>query len=302
MTASATRPRGVDPLNTMMGVRVLAMAPTGTELEGTIGPRFHDHRGLSGLASVGVLADTAVAGAFYASLPPGHRTVVSQLTAAVAAPLPSAGVVTARARTEHLDLDAGTGLSAGRVATADGVTAVRLLARSVVVTRAAQSEVHLAAGPTLVIPDPEPADPESLNGRGGRAVVAGIAAGTLPRGPLAGLLGMELESVGDTTVSARFAPTPWMSNQIGSVQGGILFAAAAMTSGLNAQALTAAGQSYRLLDLKIDFIRSPSVDGPPIRVDAEVVRAGRRIVLIETRLFDADGHLLARTGSSAQLG
>ncbi|MFC4604052.1 PaaI family thioesterase [Rhodococcus kronopolitis] len=300
MTTPATRPRGVDPLNTMMGVRVLDMSPAGTDLEAAIGPRFHDHRGQSGMASVGVLADSAVAGAFYASLPPGHRTVVSQLTAAVAAPLPATGLVTSRARTEHLDLDAGTGLSAGRVAT-DGVTAVRLLARSVIVTRAAQNEVHLAAGPTLVVPAPEPADPESLAGLDGRAVVTGIAAGTLPRGPLPGLIGLEVESVGETTVSARFAPTPWMSNQIGSVQGGILFAAAALTSGLNAQALTAVGQSYRLLDLKIDFIRSPAVDGPPIRVEAEVVRAGRRIVLIETRLLDADGHLLARTGSSAQL-
>ncbi|MFD4180433.1 PaaI family thioesterase [Rhodococcus sp. NPDC058514] len=302
MTTSATRPLGVDPLNTMMGVRVLAMSPAGTDLEGETGPRFHDHRGRSCLASVGVLADSAVAGAFFASVPPGNRTVVSQLTAVVAAPLPEAAAITARARTEHLDLDAGTGLSTGRVATEDGTTAVSLLARSVVVTRAAQDEVHLGPAATLSVPDPEPADPESLAGLDGRTVVNGIAAGTLARGPLAGLIGLNLESAVDTTLSARFTPAPWMSNQVGSVQGGMLFAAAALTTGLAAQTLTAVGQSYRLLDLKIDFVRSPAVDGPPIRVEAEVVRAGRRIALIETRLVGADGALLARSGSSAQLG
>ncbi|TQF69464.1 PaaI family thioesterase [Rhodococcus spelaei] len=286
----------------MMGVRVLAMSPAGTDLEGEAGPRFHDHRGLSGLASVGVLADSAVAGAFFASVPHGNRTVVSQLTAAVAAPLPEVGTLTARARIEHLDLDAGTGLSSGRVVTEDGATAVSLLARSVIVTRAAQDDVHIGPAATLVIPDPEPAEPESLIGLDGRAVVDGIAAGTLARGPLAGLVGLDVESVFDTTISARFIPAPWMSNQVGSVQGGMLFAAAALTTGLTAQTLTTAGQSYRLLDLKIDFVRSPAVDGPPIRVEAEVVRAGRRIVLIETRLVDAGGMLLARSGSSAQLG
>ncbi|MFC9789109.1 PaaI family thioesterase [Rhodococcus sp. NPDC127528] len=301
MTATPTRPRGVDPLNTMMGVRVLAMSPTGTVLEGETGPRFHDHRGLSGLASVGVLADTAVAGAFFAALPPGNRTVVSQLTAAVAAPLPAAGALTARASTEHLDLDAGTGLSTGRVTAADGTTAVSLLARSVVVTRAARNDDRSGPAPALVIPAPEPADPESVAGLDGRAVVRGIAAGTIPRGPLAGLIGLEVESVSDATISARFTPAPWMSNQIGSVQGGVLFAAADLTTGLTAQILTSAGKSYRLLDLKIDFVRSPATDGRPIRVESEIVRAGRRIALIETRLLGSGGELLARSGSSVQL-
>ncbi|MFE3289532.1 PaaI family thioesterase [Rhodococcus sp. NPDC059234] len=301
MTAPPIRPRGVDPLNTMMAVRVLAMSPTGTVLEGETGPRFHDHRGLSGLASVGVLADTAVAGAFFAALPPGNRTVVSQLTAAVAAPLPGAGALTARAGTDHLDLDAGTGLSTGRVTTEDGTTAVSLLARSVIVTRAARDDSRSSGAPAPAIPDPEPADPESLVGLDGRAVVRGIAAGTIARGPLAGLIGLEVESVSGTAISARFASAAWMSNQIGSVQGGVLFSAADLTTGLSAQTLTSAGESYRLLDLKIDFVRSPAADGRPIRVEAEVVRAGRRIALIETRLLGSDGELLARSGSSVQL-
>ncbi|MGW0040257.1 hotdog fold thioesterase [Rhodococcus sp. NPDC003348] len=302
MTTTATRPRGVDPLNSMMGVRVRSMSPAGTDFEGETGNRFHDHRGHSTLASVGVLADSAVAGAFFASVPTGSRTVVSQLTAVTAAPLPADGVVTARARTEHLDLATGTGLSGGRITSDDGTTCVQLLARSVVVSRPAQDDVHLAPGPTTTFPEPEPATAAAeLTGIEGRAIVEGIAAGTVSRGPLAGLIGLSVDAVGDDTVTARLDPQPWMSNQVGSVHGGMLFAAAALASGLAAQTRTTPGQEHHLQDLTIDFVRSPAVGGPSITIEARVVRAGRRIVLIESRLLDPDGRLLARSGSSAQL-
>ena len=298
MTTTPARPRGVDPLNTMMGVRVLAMSPAGTDLTAAAGVRFHDHRGRTTLASVGVLADSAVAGAFFASVPAGNRTVVSQLTAVATAPLPDAGVLTATAATDHLDLESGTGLSVGTI-TADGATRVHLLARSVVVSRAARDDIHLAPGPTTDFPAPDPVTP--IDGAAGRAVVEGIAGGSVSGGPLAGLVGLTVTDVGRDTVTATLRPEPWMSNQVGSVQGGILFAAAALTNGLLAQTLTAPGQDYTLQDQTVDYVRSPAVDGPPITALARVVRAGRRIVLIESALSGPGGVLLARTTATAQL-
>ena len=92
-----------------------------------------------------------------------------------------------------------------------------------------------------------------------------------------------------------------MSNPLGSIQGGVLITAADLITGLAAQTLTAPGQGYEALDMRIDFVRSPAADGPPIRAEAEVLRAGRRLALIESRLVDPSGRLLARAAASVQL-
>lgn len=303
MTPVSVAPRGIDPLNTVMGVRTLSMDSAGASFEQSVGPRFHDHRGLTTLGSVGVVADDAVAGAFYAAVPAGSRTVVSQLVATAAAPLPRIGEVTASASVTHLDLGSGTGITGGEIRdSADRIAAV-LTARSFVVSRPSQVDVHYGPAADLVVPEAESTTtPDELAALSGPAIVAGIAAGRVHRGPLAGLVDLTVESVSRGAVSARMTPQTWMSNEIGTVQGGVLLTVADLAAGLAAQTLTEPGGSFCTLDAHLDLVRSPAVDGPPIRVDTEVVRAGRRLALIETRLSGADGGLLVSARASARLG
>lgn len=303
MDSVSVAPRGIDPLNTVMGVRTLAMNAAGASFEQSVGPRFHDHRGRTTLGSVGVIADDAVAGAFHASVPPGSRTVVSQLTATAAAPLPAAGAVTAAASTAHLDLDAGTGITVGDIRDPHGRVAALLRARSFVVSRPSQVELHYGPAAELVVPEPETVTAaDVLATMPGLAIVGAMSTGSVHRGPLAGLVDLTVESATRGTVTARMAPQAWMSNEIGTVQGGVLLAVADIAAGLTAQTLTEPGGSFRTLDAHLDLVRSPGVDGPPIRVKSEVVRAGRRVALIRTRLTAADGHLLVSARASAQLG
>ncbi|WP_430334428.1 hotdog domain-containing protein [Rhodococcus sp. ACT016] len=303
MNSVTVAPRGIDPLNTVMGVRTLWMNAAGASFEQSVGPRFHDHRGLTTLGSVGVVADDAVAGAFYVSAPEGSRTVVSQLVVTAAAPLPTAGTVTAAASTAHLDLATGTGVTHGEIRDAQARVAAVLHARSFIVSRPTRTELHYGPAAELVVPEPEEVTPvDELAAMPGLAIVEGIASGRVHRGPLAGLTELTVATVARGTISGLMTPRTWMSNAVGTVQGGVLLSVADLAAGLVAQTLTEPGTTFRTLDAHLDLVRSPAVDGPPILVEADVVRAGRRLALIETRLSTPDGHLLVSARASAQLG
>ncbi|TQF69463.1 PaaI family thioesterase [Rhodococcus spelaei] len=287
---------------TLMGARRGESEPGHTHYAQAVGPRFHDHRGRTILGSIGVLVDAVPGSAAGRSVPAGTQTVLSQVTAALAAPLPDHGELVARGHVVHLDLDTGIGLSAGDVTGPDGQPLAVLTARSVVVSRGATHADTVFGGDPLPVPTAEPVtDPAEFADLPGLDVVTAVASGAVARGPLAGLFGVELAAVEHGRVVAEFTPQPWMANYLGSVQGGNLIATSDLLTGLTAQTLTAPGQDYRALDLRIDFVRSPTIDGGAVRVESAVVRAGRRLALVETTLTDATGRLLARAAASVQL-
>jgi uncharacterized protein (TIGR00369 family) len=292
----------IDRLMAMMGAHPGTVEPGRIEFTQEVGSRFHDHRGRTVLGSVGVLVDGVPGGAAGRSVPRGTQTVLSQITATLAAPLPASGPVVARGHVVHLDLDTGIGLSAGELTGPDGQAHAVLTARSVVVTRGATHADAVFGGDALPVPEAEAGtDPAEFAGLTGLEIVSAIGAGTVARGPLAGLFGVETVEVERGRVVCEFLPQPWMANYLGTVQGGNLISVSDVVAGLAAQTLTAAGQDYRSLDLRIDFVRSPALDSGPVRVRSEVVRAGRRLALIDTELVDTSGILLARAQSSVQL-
>ncbi|MDG3011896.1 PaaI family thioesterase [Rhodococcus sp. D2-41] len=289
----------LDRVNTMMGVEAHLTASGRRVLRQRIGRRFHDHRGRTVLGSVGVLVDTGLGGAAYAGMSVKPRSVVSQMSIAMGAPMPAEGLLTVSAHSVHLDDESGLGR--GEVLDGDGAAVLSTLSRVLTVSRSGTAAAGDDDGP-VAFPEPEPCcTPDELAGRSGAEVVTGISAGRLPRGPLAGLLGFEVSAAERGRVVAQVQPQSWMSNMLGSVQGGILTSIANLVSEFAAQSLTEAGQDYRLLDLRLEFLRSPSVDGPSIRAESEVVRAGRRLAVVESQLLGGDGQVLARAGATAQL-
>lgn len=298
----STAPELVDRLNLLMGVEAREIRPGHLVLAQQVGARFHDHRGRTILGSVGVLADACPGGTLGNSVPADAGMVLSQISATLAAPMPVHGVVVATGDVTHLDVDSGIGLAAGAMRDGDGTTVAVLQSRGVFVTRPHANADAVLSGQRLPVPTPEPcAAPDELTGRTGLDIVDGLASERIARGPLAGMLDLHLADVERGSVTATFTPQDWMSNYLGSIQGGILITAADLVNGLVAQTLTAVDQQYRILDLRVDFIRSPATDGPDIRAEAEVVRAGRRLALIESRLLDDSGQVLIRAAASAQL-
>ncbi|WP_024796105.1 PaaI family thioesterase [Tomitella biformata] len=300
MTSDARQAPLFDPVNAAMGVHLRERGENGLVYEQELGKRFHDHRGQSTLGSVGVLLDTAVAGTIYASLPSGQRSVAASLTVSSAKALPAAGIVTAFGRSEHVDVAAGTGLASGSLRDADGDVCAIISARGVVVDRkfdhsGVEGEPRLpSAGVAVADTDAE------LSQRLGLDVVQGMALGEIPRGAMADLLELELRIVETGAVTAVLTPQEWMANSMGTLQGGILLAVADQICGLAAETATDPGERYRVLDLRTDFVRSPDVTGPDIRLEANVVRVGRRIELVEARIATSGGKLLTRASASVQ--
>lgn len=283
-----------------MGVKLREQDESGLVYEQELSARFHDHRGQSTLGSVGVLLDTAIAGTVYASLPSGQRSVAASLTVSSAKALPATGVVAAYGRSEHLDIAAGTGLASGSLRDADGDVCAIISARGVVVDRKFDHSGQ-GGGPSLPSRDlPDRADDAELSARLGLDVVQGIALGEIPRGAMADLLELELRIVETGAVTAVLTPHEWMANSMGTLQGGILLAVADQICGLAAETATDPGERYRVLDLRTDFVRSPDVTGPDIRLEANVVRVGRRIELVEARIATSGGKLLTRASASVQ--
>ncbi len=286
----------LDPVNAAMGVRLRERGEGGLVYEQALGARFHDHRGVSTLGSVGVLLDTAVAGTVYAALPPGKRSVAASLTVSSAGPVPDDGTVAVYGRIEHLDTGAGIGMASGSLRDEHGSVCAVVSARGVVVDR--NFDHGAESGAPQLPPVGEPASGEDLRRHLGLDVVQGIALGEVPRGAMAELMGLEVRIVETGTITAVLTPQEWMANSMGTLQGGILLAAADLICGLAAETATDPGEGYRVLDLRADFVRSPAVTGPDIRLEANVVRAGRRIELVEARIATDDGRLLTRASAS----
>lgn len=294
-SASVTK---LDPLNTLMDITAVSVAPGDLTFAQKIGNRFHDHRGRTVLGSLGVMIDGAIGGAVYSGLTTGHQSVLAQVTISAAADIPATGTVSAKGQLMHLD--DGVGLASGQLRSDTDALLAVIAGRAMIVSRPPVVGISdYVEGPLLTVPVPEQVS--DLGGLSGSDVVEGIRAGTIKRGPLAGLLDLSLVDVTPGSVVGELAPVEWMANPLGAVQGGVLISATDAITGFAAQTLTRDDQDYRILDHKIDFLRSPAIGGPVMRAEADVIRSGRRLALVESRIVDNTGQVYIRATSSIQM-
>ncbi|WP_241385015.1 PaaI family thioesterase [Rhodococcus sp. CH91] len=295
----------VDRPGRFMGVDIEVAGDASVTITQPVGPHLFDHRGQITLASVGVFTDFAAgvpAGlARFAATGERPQGVLSHLTATLAHPFPTSGTLVGRGH--GLFFDESTGVSRTDVRDEQGVLVAHLVGRSIVVGRAPAGEPE--AGTAEAVPprdEPEAwSDAAVLTELPGPDIVSAISVGSLPRGPLAGLLGLEVTTAERGIVRARVSPREWMANVLGSVQGGVLVSMAESVTGLAAQTLTEIGQHYRVLEIGLDYLRSPAAPGPVIEVRSEAVRTGRRLASFETTLSAADGTVYVRAHANVQL-
>jgi len=290
---------------TVMGITPEAFSSDSTQIAQTLGPRLFDHRGVTTIGSLGVFTDVVIGAPAAAALrdragePVG--TVLAQLSVSAANRFPAGGRIVGTGRVLHTD-DA-TSLAEAEIVDESDILVAHVVGRAMSVGRARIDDAEtLPDAVTQSVPEPEPWDgPESLSGRSGLGIVEGIADGTISRGPLAALLGLRVQHSERGRVDARVTPAEWMANRYGSIHGGVLVSIADTIAGLAAQTLPEQGGQYRILNLGIDYLRSPDAPGPDVRTQAEVVRAGRRLATIEARLTGEDGTVFFRAHANAQL-
>jgi len=222
-----------------------------------------DRRSRIGVATIGVLVDAALGSAAYAALEHTDlEFVVSHLSVSLA-PSVAGGrrLVSAVGRPEQIDVARQMVMSSARMTTGGellGTAACRALGVS------------------------RPRDPATICS----AVQDPAAAGDPGTG---------LASTGQADLRTAWIPRPWMGNGLGTVQGGVVLGCAAIVAEQVA-ALDPRAAHGQAVDLSLEILRSPVADGSTEYVwTSEVLRRGRRLTVIDTRLADLGGRVLAQS-------
>jgi uncharacterized protein (TIGR00369 family) len=127
------------------------------------------------------------------------------------------------------------------------------------------------------------------------------AAASLPRPPVACLLGAEVAAVRPGAVTCTVPASPWLCSMSGFLYGGALalLADLAMTGAV--QSLLPAGTAWAVMDLTIRFLHPVAPDGRLLTARAQVVHRGHRIAVATSEIASADGKLTAHADCSIQL-
>ncbi|WP_067657962.1 PaaI family thioesterase [Nocardia harenae] len=106
-------------------------------------------------------------------------------------------------------------------------------------------------------------------------------------------LGIRLEAAGEGYTRYYLDPNPATINAMFTVHGGVL--ATLMDTAMGSAVFTKLGDgvAYTTLELKLNFIRSVTLDGSRLTCEASAVHVGRRTATAEGRITDAAGKLIA---------
>ena len=114
--------------------------------------------------------------------------------------------------------------------------------------------------------------------------------------PVAELLGIDLESIGDGKCTMRLEAEERHSNPMGTLHGGIVCDIADAAMGMAYFSSLEPGESFTTLELKVNFLR-PFWTGT-LLAHGRVVHSGRTVGLTECDVVDAGGRLVARASST----
>jgi uncharacterized protein (TIGR00369 family) len=128
-----------------------------------------------------------------------------------------------------------------------------------------------------------------------------LAAGEVPRPPIAGTLDMGIDEVEEGRVVFSFEPAEFHYNPIGSVHGGVYATVLDSAAGCAVHTALPAGARYTSLDLNVKFLRALHAGGGRVRCEGLLVHLGGRTALAEARLLDAKGRLVAHATSSCMV-
>ncbi|MFD6894683.1 PaaI family thioesterase [Rhodococcus sp. NPDC060086] len=106
-------------------------------------------------------------------------------------------------------------------------------------------------------------------------------------------LGLDfLTQVGrDEPIRGVWAPEPWMENGRGTVQGGVVLAVVGEIAESVGDRFVRPGQRASLMDVDVSILGAPTTDSN-YDVACRVIRAGRRIGVMEIEIVYGERHLI----------
>jgi len=114
--------------------------------------------------------------------------------------------------------------------------------------------------------------------------------------PIGKLFGLKLYTPADGQAIVEFEATERYANPMGTLHGGVLCDIADAAMGAAYRSTLTDGESFTTLELKINFLRP--VWKAKLRAEADMVRAGKIVGLVECNIFDEQRRLVARASST----
>ncbi|RPA57345.1 hypothetical protein EF294_19045 [Gordonia oryzae] len=272
-----------DNASASMGITLDALDADGAEFIQVTQPWFAGMDGHISRASLGPLLD-AVLGAMAYIHTPERTFVVSALHAAFVGDYGDGDALIARPTSILTDAVSDTVVVTAQVSrSADDNQVVATASCRAVPIERPRTDVtteHGVLAPNDAIGS-APIDP----GVSGREQLDACIGGTSLPAPLPRTLRMTVTGIHESRVTGRWLPATWMTNPLGSVQGGIVFAVAAEAASLAATLVRAPHQQLSFGDVAVDLLASPQPD-LDIAWTAMLVRSGRRLVSAEVTIGD----------------
>jgi len=115
-----------------------------------------------------------------------------------------------------------------------------------------------------------------------------------PPAPIMSLTGMAFSEVSSDLVVMSLAPQECHYNMLGAVHGGVV-ATTLLDSvmGCAVHSTLPAGRGYTTVEIKVNYVRSLTVDIDSLRAEGRVLHAGRRIATAEAALRGGANRLYA---------
>ena len=123
-----------------------------------------------------------------------------------------------------------------------------------------------------------------------------MAAGKIPPPPVAELVGIELTEIERGRATFHLSARPEHASPLGTMQGGIICVLADAAMGGAYVSLLEDDETFATLELKTNYLK-PVWSGRLTAV-AEVLKAGRTVGLVECRVTDESGSLVAHATST----
>jgi uncharacterized protein (TIGR00369 family) len=126
-----------------------------------------------------------------------------------------------------------------------------------------------------------------------------IADGTLPKPPVAAMMGFEIVELDPGRAVFAMEPGEWLYNPIGSVHGGVVATLLDSCMGCAVHTLLDAGVGYTTTDLQVRYLRPLVEASGRVLAEGTVVHAGRRLATAEGRVWaEAEPERLLAHGST----
>jgi uncharacterized protein (TIGR00369 family) len=273
-------------------------------------PWWQTAAGVFAGGSLGFVADAALAGAVFTTLPRGIALLSSDLSINFLEPAsPSSERLVARGTVIHAGRRQG--LSEARIEDARGTLLAHATSRCVLQPLPFDppdppEEFPAVGSKSFETPDPylRPAEGEIVpqavwDETNGLDLMQLWHKGERPPPPNCSLLGLRFVDVAEGDVTLAMPASLWFCTGFGTFYGGVVTAFA--DTAINSAVTTTLppGTSFGTLDLKVNFLRPVVPDARELVARATVEQRGRTIAVTTCRVDDADGKRVAMATGSA---